>query len=194
VTAVGEMIGRVASIERITHAVAAAAEQQTAASGSIAQSVQHSVQAMRVVAGQIEAVGQEARGTDAAVAEMQSVAGAVSHQIAELRSVMIRIVRHSSDAVTRRDDERIDVELPATLMVNGAAVPVVCLNISRGGVRLKAEQELPDGARGTLRLSGLPDLPGALLTGGHEVGMRFEWEADDAPAELHAWLEQKTAA
>jgi methyl-accepting chemotaxis protein len=194
VNAVGEMIGRVASIERITHAVAAAAEQQTAATGSIAQSVQQSVQAMRAVAGQIEAVSQEARGTDAAVAEMQSVAGAVSHQIAELRTVMIRIVRHSSDAANRRDDERINVDLPATLILNGAGVPVVCVNISHGGARLKADQELPDGARGTLLLPGLPELPGTLLKGGHEVGMRFEWDAGDAPAELHAWLEQKTAA
>jgi methyl-accepting chemotaxis protein len=194
VTAVGEMVGRVASIEQISEAVANAAEQQTAATGSIAQSVYGTVEAMRIVAGQISSVADEARGTDAAVLEMQSVAGAVTTQIAQLRSVMVRIVRQSSDAVNRREDPRMPVDLPATLMIDGRTLPVMCLNLSRGGARVKAEDTIADGTKATLRLANLPDLPAEIRQGGTEVSLQFPWHIDAAPAELRAWLGQKAAA
>jgi methyl-accepting chemotaxis protein len=194
VKAVGEMVGRVSSIERITQAVAAAAEQQTAATGSIAHSVQGTVEAMRVVAGQIGSVRDEARGTDAAVNEMQSVAGTVSEQIAELRSVMVRIVRQSSDATNRREDDRVEVDIAATLVINGSTLAARCLNLGPGGARLRAEQVLSAAAGVTLHLAGLPELTGEIINAGHDVSLRFPWSADAAPAELRAWLVQRQAA
>ena len=194
VKAVGEMVGRVSSIERISRAVAAAAEQQTTATGSIARSVSGTVEAMRVVAGQIGSVSLEARGTDAAVAEMQSIAGAVAAQIAELRGVMVRIVRQSSDAANRRQDDRVAVGIAATLVLNGNDVAVMCLDLARGGARVKAEQMLAEGANVSLRLPDLPDLPGVILAGGHEVSLRFAWPPDAAPPELRAWLGRRAAA
>ena len=100
VKVVGEMVGRVAAIERITQTIAAAAEQQTAATGEIARNVLGTAEAMRIVSSQVTSVSQEAQGTGAAVNEMRSVAGEVAEHISELRNVMVRIVRTSSDALT----------------------------------------------------------------------------------------------
>ena len=194
VTVVGEMIERVASIERITQSVADGAEQQTAATGEIARSVLGTVEAMRVVSGQISSVTEEAHSTETAIQEMQSVAGTVTDQIAELRSVMVRIVRTSSDAANRRDDERIPVNAPATLILNGTGVEVTCLNVSRGGARLKANKMLAAGSSAALRLPGLPDLPGQILHDGPETSLQFPWDAESPPPELRAWLEQRQAA
>jgi methyl-accepting chemotaxis protein len=194
VTAVGEMVGRVSSIERAARAVATAAEQQTSATGAIARSVSGTAEAMRVVAEQISSVTREAHGTDAAVIEMQSVAGAVAGQIAELRSVMVRVVRQSSDATNRRADDRLPVNLSATLVLDGQTLPVLCLNLSRGGARVRAEQSLSAGTSGILRIDGLPDMPGQVLQGGQEVSLQFAWDADAAPPVLQAWLQQKSAA
>ena len=77
VSVVGEMVERVAAIERIAQAVAEGAEQQTLATGEIARSVVGTVEAMRVVSGQISSVSAEALSNGAAVAEMRSVARAV---------------------------------------------------------------------------------------------------------------------
>jgi methyl-accepting chemotaxis protein len=194
VKAVGEMVGRVASIERISEAVAAAAEQQIMATGSIASSVLGTVEAMRVVSAQIVSVTREARGTDVAVNEMQSVAGAVAEQINELRGVMVRIVRRSSDAADRRDDDRVPVNMPATLVLNGSFLPAMCLNVSRGGARVQVSAMLAAGANVTLRLASLPDLPARVLQDGQEVSLRFPWDPTAPPPELRNWLAQKAAA
>ena len=106
VRAVGEMVERVASLERITHSVASPTEQQTTATGNIARNVAEAAGAIRAVADQIEAVSTEARSTDAAVGEMRTLAGDVGKRIDELRTVMVRIVRTSSDEADRRSDTR----------------------------------------------------------------------------------------
>ena len=193
VKVVGEMVGRVASIERITRAVAAAAEQQTAATGEIARSVFGTIEAMRVVSEQIDSVTAEAHNTESAVTEMQSVAGTVSEQIAELRSVMVRIVRTSSDAANRRHDPRFPLNMAATLVLNGSELQVTCLNLSLGGARIDAGQKLAAGANIVLRLAGLPDLSGTILQGGEQTNLRFAWQPDAAPAPLRDLLHQKAA-
>ncbi len=193
VKVVSEMVARVASIERITQAVAAAAEQQTEATGEIARSVLGTVASMRMVSEQIGSVTQEAHKTESAVTEMQSAAGTVAEQIAELRSVMVRIVRTSSDAANRRDGTRFPFDVPATLRLNGGDLPVTCLNLSLGGARLRAGQTLLAGTQVTLSLSGLPDLPGSILQDGKETSLRFAWEPDAAPAPLRDLLDRKAA-
>jgi methyl-accepting chemotaxis protein len=194
VRAVREMVERVVSIEHITSSVAAASEQQTAATGEIARNVQGTVESMRQVSAQIESVSREAEGTDLAVAEMRSVAAAVGEQIAELRGVMIQIVRTSSDAANRRKDERITINTPATVVLNGNALQATCVNLSQGGARVHSDHALPPGARIVLRVAGLPDLAGAVVAGGTETGVRFDWAPENAPAALAAWAVRQQAA
>jgi methyl-accepting chemotaxis protein len=194
VEVVGEMVGRVASIERITRVVAAASHQQTAATGEIARNVAGSAEEMRVVSAQIGSVAQEARGTDVAVAEMRELAITVGQRIADLRTVMVRIVRTSSSEANRRDAKRVQLSLPATLVANGRELPATCVNLSHGGARVRVEQALPACDRVILRLPGLPELPGQMLDGGEEFSLQFGWDAETAPPELRAWLGQRAAA
>jgi len=98
VRVVGEMVERVNAIEQITKSVAAAAEQQTMATGDIARNVADAASAMRAVSEQITTVTVEARNTDSAVGEMSELSNNVSEHIEELRTVMVRIVRGSSEA------------------------------------------------------------------------------------------------
>jgi methyl-accepting chemotaxis protein len=194
VKVVGEMVGRVAAIERITQTIAAAAEQQTAATGEIARNVLGTAEAMRIVSGQVKSVSQEAQGTDAAVNEMRSVAGEVAEHISELRNVMVRIVRTSSDAANRREEERVSINLPATLVLNGNPLPVMCLDLSFGGARVQSDQPLAAGAAVALRLGGLPDLSGTILRDGQEASIRFPWDSAAAPQALVEWIRGKRAA
>jgi methyl-accepting chemotaxis protein len=194
VRVVGEMVGRVAAIERITQTIAAAAEQQTAATGEIARNVLDTAEAMRIVSSQVRSVSQEAQGTDAAVNEMRMVAGEVAEHISELRNVMVRIVRTSSDAANRRADERVSINLPATLVLNGNPLPAICLDLGFGGARVQSDQRLTAGTAVILRLGGLPDLNGTILRDGQEASIRFSWDATAAPPELVEWIRGKRAA
>jgi methyl-accepting chemotaxis protein len=102
VEVVRDIVERIGAIERITESVAAAAGQQTAATGEIARNVAQTADAMRLVSEQIGLVSVEAHSTDESVAEMRALAGTVGDQIGELREVMVRVVRTSSETAERR--------------------------------------------------------------------------------------------
>jgi hypothetical protein len=151
-------------------------------------------EAMHIVSVKVRFVSQEALGTEAAVNEMRSVAGEVAKQFSDLRSVMIRIVRTSSEAANRREDERVTLNLPVTLVLNGSPLPAICLDLSPGGARVRSEQSLSAGAAVTLRLGGLPDLSGTILRNGPEASIRFAWDGAAAPQVLAEWIRAKRAA
>jgi methyl-accepting chemotaxis protein len=194
VDAVSEMVERVVSIERITQAVAAAAEQQTAATGEIAQNVAATADAMRVVSTQIGSVSDEARGTGNAVNEMHGLADVIGLQISELRGVMVRIVRSSSDAVNRRQNARIAINRPVVVVASGREIAATCIDLSEGGARVTAGEPLQQGSQVVLRLAGLPDLSGTILDGGADFSLRFSWDPDNAPVALRDMLRQQAAA
>jgi hypothetical protein len=136
----------------------------------------------------------EARDADTAVGDMRALADAVGDRIADLRGTMVRIVRISSAEANRRKDERVDTNTPATLVVDGSTLPATCINLSLSGARVRVERMLDPECSVILRLTGLPDLPAKVLNGGEEAGLRFDWDADAAPAELQAWLGRQAAA
>jgi methyl-accepting chemotaxis protein len=194
VQVVGEMIERIAEIERVTQLVVAAAEQQTTATGEIARNVAETAEAMRVVSGQVGSVTTEMHDNDETVVEMRTLAETVSEDIAELRRVMVRTVRMASAAAERRTDERVGVNQAASLLLDGHEMAVTCLDLSMGGARVRSADALAANGNAVLRLPGLPDLPALLLGSGKEVGLRFPWEPEDAPPELRAMLRVPAAA
>jgi hypothetical protein len=109
---------------------------------------------------------------------------------------MVRIVRGSSPDADRRDSERIESDIAATLDVDGGGQPAQCLNLGRGGaeVRLGAGRSVDTGAAVILRLPGLPALRGEVVGGGNKCRIRFVFAHDEVPAELAAWVEQRVAA
>ena len=193
VAAVGEIVSRVNAIEHITQSVAAAVEQQTTATSDIAQNVAEATEAMRSVTQQIGLVSGEMHRTDTAIGEIRSAAVVVGERITELRQVMVRIVRTSSDAANRRSAARIGYNAPAQIIVRGEAVAATCLDISHGGAGLLVEQSLQDGAAVSLRLPGLPDLPGRIQRNGSTVGVKFAWEPEQAPQALKERLSRMAA-
>jgi hypothetical protein len=194
VRVVGEMVERVTSIERVTRSVAAAAKQQTSATGEIARNVAGLAEAMRVVSEQTHAMTEEAHEADVAVAEMRELAETVSAHISDLRTAMVRILRNSSSEVNRREHQRIGLNMPAVLVLNGLDLPGTCVNLSHNGARVRVARRLEAGYDVILRLPGLPEMPGRVLQDGEEVGIRFGWEGDAAPPALTTWLEQRPAA
>ncbi len=194
VDVVNDMVERVVSIERITQAVASAAEQQTAATGEIAQNVAATADAMRVVSTYIGSVSDEARRTGTAVDEMHGLADTIGQQISELRSVMVRIVRTSSDAVDRRQSARVIMNRPAVIIHSGQQISATCIDLSEGGTRIVAAEPLHEGSQVVLRLAGLPDLPGTVVDNGPEVSLRFPWTPEDAPVALRDMLRPRAAA
>ena len=78
-------------------AIAAAVEQQTAATGEIAHNVAGTAEQIRVVSAQIDTVSGEAHGTDTAVADMRALARTVGERIAQL--VVVPVVQVELEVV-----------------------------------------------------------------------------------------------
>ncbi len=194
VQVVREMVERVAALSSITGAVADAAEQQTAATGEIARNVTATAEAMRAVAQQIDAVTDEARQTESAASELYTLTADVGDRIGELREVMIRITRTSSDAADRRRHERLLLEEPASLIVDGQIREGICLDLGLGGARVRVAEPVDEQTGVSLRLRGMPELTGDIVTGGEMVSMHFNFEPEDAPPELSERLRQLAAA
>ena len=194
VKAVAEIVERVTSIDQSTQAVAAAAEEQATATGKIARNVVATVDAMRVVSNQMSMVTVEAQNTDAAVQDMQAVAGSVAEKIGELRGVMVRIVRSSSDAANPRGLKGFDLAKPAILVVDGRELSITCQNLTVGGARVQVDETIAAGIDVVLRLPGLPDLSSHVLQGGQDVSLCFNFSSDNVPMALQDQLDDLQAA
>jgi methyl-accepting chemotaxis protein len=194
VDAVGEVVRRIVAIERITEAAADAAGQQTAATGAIARNVADTLADVRSVAGQIEVFADEAQETRGAATQLRGIAAEVGERIQELRSVMVRIVRNSSDAANRRGGPRIPIETAATVLARGQEIAVTCRDLGTGGALVASSTPLAEGERIVLRIAGLPDLPGRVLAGGPTPRLRFDWRPADAPPALADWVERAAQA
>lgn len=104
VRVVSEIVERVAAVERIIQGAAESVEEQSAATGEIARNVAEAAEAMRIVSKQIGSVLDEAHTTNAAVTGMRGLAATVGERISELRDMMVRIVRNSSEAGAAKPD------------------------------------------------------------------------------------------
>jgi methyl-accepting chemotaxis protein len=187
VAAVGQMVERVESIERITQAVAAAVDEQTIATGDIARNVTASVDAVRAVSAQVAIVSDEARGTATAVAELRSIAREVEAGTNNLRGAMTRALRGSLGG-ERRATPRVPVSGSAELDVGGRALAVTCVDLSAGGAAFECGEALTPGTPVTLHLRGLRDLTGIMLETDDVAHMRFGWEPAAAPPGLRGLL------
>lgn len=194
VASVGEIVNRMGTIEKITEVVAGAAQEQTVATGEIARNVSEAAAAIRDVSDQVGIVSHEMQSTDAAIAEIRDASSLVSERISELRQVMVRIVRTSSDAANRRTTERKTVMQPASLLIGGQILQVECEDLSLGGARVTVSEPVETGLVVALRLPNLPDLPGHIIRGGIKPGIQFEWDPAHAPQQLKALLEPAMAA
>lgn len=73
----------------------------------------------------------------------------------------------------RRLHERFDIELPVTVLYNGAEIPGSTVNVSLGGMLVRVERPVPFGADVTLRIE-LPALRGEPT----DIAAVVRWDRD----------------
>jgi aerotaxis receptor len=93
VTAVGEIGSTLDEVAQVAVSVAAAIEQQTAATQDIARNVAESGAAVQEVTTRIAEVSGDAQTTGRQAAQLRATSGTVSDEIAALRDALVRTVR-----------------------------------------------------------------------------------------------------
>jgi methyl-accepting chemotaxis protein len=155
VTAVNKIVAMITEIERISTSVAAAVEQQGAATADISRSVAETATAATLVSQWTDDMRSAARQTDQQAGGVQETAIVLEDAVRSLRKTVIRVVRTSNDEFERRTDQRIPVDLPAKLRLAGQPPIEVRLNdLSMGGAMIRGLTGYSPGTRGRLAFAG----------------------------------------
>ena len=167
VEAISRIGQTVEGLEHIAAGVAAAMEQQSAATQEIARAVASSAQGAREVSGRVESLGHEATDAAERAERMRGSADAAAAALDEVRGTLVRTVRECSEAVERRRSPRLALHMPVRLEWQGRMLEAKLLDLSEGGAGLEPVPGLEAGAQVKLTLRGMT-LPGRVVEAGRQ--------------------------
>jgi len=141
----------------------------------------------------------EAATTDRHATELRDNIAVLNNAVEELRHSVIKVVRTSTAEVERRQVQRHQVDLAASLVIaDRGARDVRVSDISVGGACVRGAQALAVGERAVLRLDGamvpLPCTVRALEEDGLHLAFELDHAAEAALASLLDRLTLPTAA
>ncbi len=148
VEAVGDTLN---SVAEVAMSVAAAIEQQTAATQEIARNVGESGEAVQRITELMNEVTREADSTGHKASQLRDNAGAVADDVAALRTTLVQTVRTATKEADRRLEHRVPVDVPCSvrLAADGAMVSGRLTDLSSQGASVTIDPAL-DIAVGTL--------------------------------------------
>ena len=142
VVAVEEIGHTLDEVAQVAVSVAAAIEQQTAATQEIARNVSESGMAVQEVTNRIAEVSRDAEATGQQAGRLRADSEAVAIDIAALRSALVRTVRTATTEADRRQEPRIAVNRACTVSLGAGTTPVpgVLRDLSHHGGAIEAAQ------------------------------------------------------
>jgi methyl-accepting chemotaxis protein len=185
VAAVGRIETTVEQINAIAGSIAAAVEQQGAAIAEIARNVGESAAVANEMSQRIGEVSSEANRTGERCMQVRDGTTELNTQVAELKRLVVHVVRTSTEDVNRRTAPRYTVNLPCRVTAaGGGTIAAIVEELSEGGATIKGETALSVGGRGTLdvdRLAvALPFLVRGTSANARAVHVVFELDAATA--------------
>jgi methyl-accepting chemotaxis protein len=155
-TSVGQIGQEIGEVDRVASSIAAAIQQQGAATQEIARSVDQSAQSSREVSSRIANVSGGAEEVSVRAVEVQGAIANASANIAALRSILVRVVRTSSEDANRRVSPRFRTDVPvAVTNSRGSRTVSKFIDISEGGARIASAPGLNLQEPCTLHIEGI---------------------------------------
>jgi len=153
---VSQMVTMIGEIDGITNSVAAAVEQQGAATAEIARSIGETAVAANQMSQRTDDMRNAAGESDKQADTVQKTAGVLEAAVLQLRQAVVRVVRTSTTSVNRRQEERAGVNLPGRLMLDGRpALDVQIVDVSETAALIRGTASVMSGSRGKLTFDGM---------------------------------------
>jgi methyl-accepting chemotaxis protein len=147
VAAVRTIEQTIREVETISSSIAAAVEEQGAATAEIARNVTQAAEAANAMSDRASEVSAEAAQTDQNATELHANAAGLSASMIELRQAVVRSVRTATSEVDRRQYRRRPCLLEATVGSQGGSEAAVLYDVSEQGcyaiTRLRCEVGRP---------------------------------------------------
>jgi PAS domain S-box-containing protein len=153
VDSVGRIGHTVAGVDRVSSAIAAAMEEQSATTQEINRNVVETAQAAQEVSRLIETVSRDVGGTRERADDVCVNLAKVSAGVGELRQALVRVVRTSTKEADRRMKSRHPVDVACEVEINGARHQGRVLDVSEGGATVVGCDAGPIGAHGRLHIA-----------------------------------------
>jgi len=179
--AVARIDRTIEEISAIVGAIASAMQQQDAATAEIARNVAATESTADEITHRTGDASHEAATTDRHATELRDNITALNNAVEELRHSVIKVVGTSTAEVERRQLQRHQVDLAASLSIaNRGALDVRVGDISVGGACVRGAAGAAVGARGVLRLGGVPVPLPCTVRALEDDGLHLAFELDRA--------------
>jgi methyl-accepting chemotaxis protein len=184
------IIATIGEIEHMSESIAAAVEQQGAATNSIVGNVIETTRAVRHAAERAGAVSQDAQEVSERSRSVLDATDGLDAAVGDWRAAIVRTVRSATPEADRRGKPRHAIDRPGRLLLPGRAPSDITVrNISTGGALIADAPNAPAGTAATLEIANLR-LPATILavTTQGETNLRFAEGAVSEPG-LNALLQ-----
>lgn len=177
VAAVNEIGSNIAEIDSVASAIAAAMEQQEAVTQEIARNVAQTAEASREVSSRIQNVSQSARMVGDHAVEVREAVNDITGNIADLRHVLVKVVRTSTEDANRRMSARYALKVQCNVRTSGGVISAETLDLSESGANLRCSQPLSIGMHAALEFPGMSSpIPFAVReTRGDRANVEFQY-------------------
>lgn len=180
VHAVARIAEKIRDIDMISTAIAAAVEEQSAATSEIARNVSDSASASREVSGRIGEVSTEAAITGDLAKEVGGLSNQVAHAVRDLRKVLVDVVRTSTSDVDRRGAPRAQVSIKTKVRQRGGIHDCEIVNISEGGALVKTATVVSFGASIELEVPAVSGWISGRVCAVNETEVSIEFNASES--------------
>jgi chromosome segregation ATPase len=198
VDAVTRIGGRVGEIDEVSAAIAAAMEEQSAATQEISRAVAQAAASAQSVTRLMGDVVRIASGSGEQAGRLREDAASLAQSTSQLRHALVEVVRTSVADANRRMNDRVAVDAPCEVLLDGARREGRIVDISTGGARMRVLGDWQPGAcrpgaAGELRIAGFGLRAAFKVTQGGEPGTDLR-VVFDVPIDLPRGLIEKRAA
>ena len=145
----------ITEVSVIANSIAAAVEQQGAATAEIARNVPETAAAANEMTVRTTEVSAEAGETGRRASEVRQNAAGLNNAMEELRHSVIRVVRTSAAEVDLRSERQYPVHLACRLLIAGHESTAQVADLSEHGAYIRNTPSVPIGTRGTLTIEGV---------------------------------------
>ena len=191
VSAVGEIGAKITEIDHISSAIASAVEEQSSATDEIARNVSQTADAAREVSARIVDVSRGATNVGTQTIEVKTAIESVTRNISDLKSVLVRIVRQSTDDANRRNSTRYQVSVQGRISTKNGTQKLVTTDLSEGGAQIKSSDAIELPAKGAINFDGLSAPMNYRVVSTDRDGTHIEFDMSGSAQNLYqAWFDR----
>ncbi|MBX9802994.1 MAG: PilZ domain-containing protein, partial [Caulobacteraceae bacterium] len=175
VGSIGAMAHRIADISSLNAAIAAAVEEQDAATREIAQNVARAADGSQVVSSNVEGVATSASDTSGEAARVMDTAKLLGEASDALTTAVGQFLQSMGvDLEERRQAERTALSEAGIVQIEGRNVPVEVVDISVKGARLNDPLPASAGSHLVLTVDGITASGRIIWTNDAGTGIAFD--------------------